>query len=245
VSAVCHHGGAGTTAAGLRAGKPTIIVPFFGDQFFWGSIIEKSGAGPRPIPGKSITAVELAEAFRFAHQPATQVAAENIRLAMAKENGCEAAVRAFHAHLPLARMRSDLDPTYAAFYRIDELNIKISRPVAPVLISAGLIDMKQLRSHHIREWNIKHDRHTRALTHTVSDCIKKRSSGHVGQNYTNLRRTASSSTDNLSMNKHDQIENTDKDFHQDINYEKIDPLSTYGKKINACDRFQSLYDPYR
>lgn len=34
VSAVCHHGGAGTTAAGLRAGKPTIIVPFFGDQFF-------------------------------------------------------------------------------------------------------------------------------------------------------------------------------------------------------------------
>ena len=47
---MCHHGGAGTTAAGLRAGKPTIIVPFFGDQFFWGNVIEKSGAGPRPLP---------------------------------------------------------------------------------------------------------------------------------------------------------------------------------------------------
>lgn len=31
VSAVCHHGGAGTTAAGIAAGKPTIVVPFFGD----------------------------------------------------------------------------------------------------------------------------------------------------------------------------------------------------------------------
>lgn len=33
VSAVCHHGGAGTTCAGLRLGLPTIIVPFFGDQW--------------------------------------------------------------------------------------------------------------------------------------------------------------------------------------------------------------------
>ncbi|CAF4415893.1 unnamed protein product, partial [Adineta steineri] len=50
VVAVCHHGGAGTTAAGLRAGKPTIIVPFFGDQFFWGSMVSKSGAGPASLP---------------------------------------------------------------------------------------------------------------------------------------------------------------------------------------------------
>ena len=35
VSCVVHHGGAGTTAAGLRAGRPTVVVPFFGDQFFW------------------------------------------------------------------------------------------------------------------------------------------------------------------------------------------------------------------
>ena len=45
VLCVCHHGGAGTTAAGLRAGKPTIILPFSGDQFFWGNIVEKIGAG--------------------------------------------------------------------------------------------------------------------------------------------------------------------------------------------------------
>ena len=45
VSCVVHHGGAGTTAAGLRAGRPTIIVPFFGDQYFWGSTVAREGLG--------------------------------------------------------------------------------------------------------------------------------------------------------------------------------------------------------
>ena len=36
VAAVVHHGGAGTTGAGLRAGRPTVVCPFVGDQFFWG-----------------------------------------------------------------------------------------------------------------------------------------------------------------------------------------------------------------
>ena len=39
MSLVMHHGGAGTVAAGLRAGVPTVIRPFFGDQFFWGEKI--------------------------------------------------------------------------------------------------------------------------------------------------------------------------------------------------------------
>lgn len=42
VSAVVHHGGAGTTAIGLKCGKPTMIVPFFGDQPFWGAMVGKS-----------------------------------------------------------------------------------------------------------------------------------------------------------------------------------------------------------
>jgi UDP:flavonoid glycosyltransferase YjiC (YdhE family) len=36
VTAVVHHGGAGTTAIGLAKGRPTVVVPFFGDQGFWG-----------------------------------------------------------------------------------------------------------------------------------------------------------------------------------------------------------------
>lgn len=63
VSAVVHHGGAGTTAAGLRAGKPSVIVPFFGDQPFWGRQIYSLGAGPKPIPRKKLTAEKLASAI--------------------------------------------------------------------------------------------------------------------------------------------------------------------------------------
>jgi sterol 3beta-glucosyltransferase len=45
IDAVAHHGGAGTTGASLRAGLPTIIKPFFGDQFFFGSRVEDLGIG--------------------------------------------------------------------------------------------------------------------------------------------------------------------------------------------------------
>lgn len=68
VSALVHHGGAGTTAAGLRAGVPTVIVPFFGDQHFWGQWIAKLGVGTEPIPYKKLTAERLALAIQTAAQ---------------------------------------------------------------------------------------------------------------------------------------------------------------------------------
>lgn len=61
---VVHHGGAGTTAAGLRAGVPSLIVPFFGDQPFWGQRVAQLGVGPAPIPRKRLTAEGLAAAIR-------------------------------------------------------------------------------------------------------------------------------------------------------------------------------------
>jgi sterol 3beta-glucosyltransferase len=47
IDAALHHGGAGTTGASLRAGIPTIIKPWFGDQFFWGARIQKLGVCTR------------------------------------------------------------------------------------------------------------------------------------------------------------------------------------------------------
>ena len=78
VAAVVHHGGAGTTAAGLRAGKPSILCPFLGDQPFWGRLVYERGAGPKPIPQGKLTADALAQAITIAVQDETmqQCAAE-------------------------------------------------------------------------------------------------------------------------------------------------------------------------
>jgi sterol 3beta-glucosyltransferase len=64
VSAVVHHGGAGTTAAGLRAGKPSLVVPYFADQPFWGWRVAQLGAGPKPIMRKRLNARYLAAGIR-------------------------------------------------------------------------------------------------------------------------------------------------------------------------------------
>jgi sterol 3beta-glucosyltransferase len=64
VSAVVHHGGAGTTAAGLHAGRPTIICPFLVDQPYWGERVYALAVGSKPIPQKKLTAEKLAEAIR-------------------------------------------------------------------------------------------------------------------------------------------------------------------------------------
>ena len=65
MAAVVHHGGAGTTAEGLRAGKPTAVFPSnFGDQLFWGRRVRALGVGPEPVPQKRLTAEGLAAAIR-------------------------------------------------------------------------------------------------------------------------------------------------------------------------------------
>ncbi len=63
MAAVVHHGGAGTTAAGLRAGVPSIVVPFMGDQPFWGRTVAALGVGPAALPRRKLTAEQLAQAI--------------------------------------------------------------------------------------------------------------------------------------------------------------------------------------
>jgi sterol 3beta-glucosyltransferase len=65
MAAVVHHGGAGTLAAGLRAGKPTLVCPFLADQTFWGWRAAGLKVGPEPLPYKRWTVEKLAEAIRL------------------------------------------------------------------------------------------------------------------------------------------------------------------------------------
>lgn len=66
VAVVVHHGGAGTTAAGLRAGIPSIVIPFLVDQPFWGQRVHDLGVGPAPIPRRKLTIDRLAQAIQEA-----------------------------------------------------------------------------------------------------------------------------------------------------------------------------------
>jgi sterol 3beta-glucosyltransferase len=92
VSAVVHHGGAGSTMAGLRAGRPTIICPFLGDQPFWGQVVLREGVGPAPVPQKSLTAERLADAIRAALAPAIVAQAATVGEHMRAEDGTKHAV---------------------------------------------------------------------------------------------------------------------------------------------------------
>ncbi len=62
--AVVHHGGVGTTAAGLRAGKSTVICPCFGDQPYWGQRVQQLGVGPSPLSQKTLTVETPTEAIQ-------------------------------------------------------------------------------------------------------------------------------------------------------------------------------------
>ncbi len=93
-SAVVHHGGAGTTAAGLRAGRPTVICPFFGDQPFWGRRVHELGVGPEPIPQKKLTVSGLAAAIQAATEtPSIRQSARNLGRRIRDEDGIGRAIQ--------------------------------------------------------------------------------------------------------------------------------------------------------
>ena len=143
VSSVVHHGGAGTTAAGLVLGRPTVVVPFFGDQPFWGSIVARAGAGPQPLPYKSLTAAKLADALRQTYHPEMRSKAAEIGEMMRKERGVCNAACSFHRHLKLDRLCCDLCPDRPAVWWVKHSRIRLSTFAAAVLVETGL-----LKSHH-------------------------------------------------------------------------------------------------
>jgi sterol 3beta-glucosyltransferase len=102
MAAVVHHGGSGTTAFALRAGVPSIVVPFLFDQFYWGKRISVLGVGTDAVPHRRLSAERLAEALATATTDTgmRQRAAELGRK-IRTEGGVRAAVEAIGRHVRL------------------------------------------------------------------------------------------------------------------------------------------------
>ncbi|KAK6187985.1 hypothetical protein LQW54_013583, partial [Pestalotiopsis sp. IQ-011] len=147
VCAVVHHGGAGTTACGLRYRRPTLVVPFFGDQPFWGDMIAAAGAGPEPIPYRTLTSADLADAVRFCLQPEPPTAAQSIAASMSREEGVKAAVKSFYTNLPVSDMSCDLlhDRPAVWEYQRKGKRYRLSGVAAEVLVNHRKVDSRKLR----------------------------------------------------------------------------------------------------
>lgn len=145
VSCVVHHGGAGTTAAGIACGKPTIIVPFFGDQPFWGAMVAKAGAGPKPIPHKQLTADNLAEAIEMALKPTTVARAKDMAKSINHEKGTEAGADSFHKQLDMDKLRCTLCPSHPAVWQVKRTQIRLSPLAMTVLLQEKLLTMDDVK----------------------------------------------------------------------------------------------------
>ncbi|CAF0983991.1 unnamed protein product [Rotaria sordida] len=239
VSAVCHHGGAGTTAAGLRAGKPTIIVPFFGDQFFWASMINESGAGPSAIPGKDLTSHHLIEAFKFVHRNDVREAAERLRLAFDNEDGCERAVQSFHSRLPLHKMQSDLHSSFGACFYLKDHNLQISRPVAQVLLAAEKIKESQLTLHSTYSWHrLKNDDRFSLPFHNFIRHEQKAFRSLFVNTPEALKRTSSQK----SFRK--RVRDSSQCIIKGIGHASIGCLAFYGDITDTLERLPNIYHHY-
>lgn len=137
VSCVVHHGGAGTTAAGLLFGCPTVIVPFFGDQPFWGYIVARAGAGPQPIPFKELTPEKLAAGIQEALGERAQNCARQIGEDMRAEDGVRKAVQSFHQHMNVEALRCSICPDRPAVWWLRHSHIKLSAFAISVLVHTG------------------------------------------------------------------------------------------------------------
>ncbi len=158
MACVVHHGGAGTTAAGLRYGVPTVVVPFFGDQPFWGSLVASAGAGPEPIPFPRLTAERLSAAIKHALLPDTKAKARALRAKIGggagDDNGAVVGARVFHQHLNLPDLSCDMLPDRLAVWRCNPpmvqaaskaSSIRLSALAAAVLVSERKLAYSDLR----------------------------------------------------------------------------------------------------
>jgi UDP:flavonoid glycosyltransferase YjiC (YdhE family) len=98
IRGLVHHGGAGSTAAALRLGVPSMAVPFGFDQELWGAQLHRLGVGPAPLPAAALTAETLAQALRtLCETPSFAPRARAVAQTLAREDGIDRAVQLIRA----------------------------------------------------------------------------------------------------------------------------------------------------
>jgi len=158
VAAVVHHGGAGTTAIGLKCARPTLIVPFFGDQPFWGDMVARAGAGAELcIPYKKLTAEMLADGIRKCLTPEARRNVQTIAESIAAEgDGALNAVRSFHRSLPVRgknSVRCSILEDRAAVWHVKNTSLRFSALAAEILVEQGKIQWSDLTLFRCYDWN--------------------------------------------------------------------------------------------
>ncbi|HTN67395.1 MAG TPA: glycosyltransferase [Burkholderiaceae bacterium] len=91
---VIHHGGSGTSHSAAKAGVPSVVIPFAGDQFFWADRLARLGVAAKAVNGKRLQRSELARSIAFADRGEVRARANALASAMATENGVQDAVTA-------------------------------------------------------------------------------------------------------------------------------------------------------
>lgn len=157
--AVIHHGGAGTTAIGLKCAKPTMIVPFFGDQPFWGAMVAKKKAGAfECIPYKNLTVDKFAEGLK---QCLTEEAQKNVQIIAdsieAEGDGAQNAVNIFLNSLPWrgeSSLRCGVLEDKTAVWRMKDHPLHISSLAAEMLVQQNKLSYRDLRLLRHYNWYI-------------------------------------------------------------------------------------------
>lgn len=157
LDAVVHHGGAGTTAIGLKFGKPTMIVPFFGDQPFWASMIARRRAGAREVwPLKKLTVDRFVTSIKQCLEPESKDNAQAIaKSIVADGDGAENAIDSFHRALVLSgkhSIRCGIFDDRVAVWQVRHTGLRLSALAADLLVENKQLHWNDLDLVRNKKW---------------------------------------------------------------------------------------------
>ncbi|KAF2129493.1 glycosyltransferase family 1 protein [Dothidotthia symphoricarpi CBS 119687] len=249
VSCVVHHGGAGTTAAGIALGVPTVVVPFFGDQPFWGQMVAKAGAGPKPVPFKQMTAETLAASITFALKEEVRIAVQEMASRIGKEDGALGTAQDFEERLRLDDMRCDICPERLATWQDIKTGVHLSGFAAVALVEQRLLLPNRLRLLRHRNWYVYEGAEGPSIgaVAAVSGLFSS-----IGTNTTDFsrrlqRRPGPGTPQKMIVNNHIRTDETDGQYHNEgLSTEQMENVAwRMATKSHEKDLTRNLEKPAR